>query len=135
MSDYEIGRARPPGHTRFAKGVSGNSKGRPRGSRNHRNELKRELEAKVTVTENGKRRKVTTWEMMVKQQVVKAMKGDLKATDWLAKHAIRLGILDPAEQVHDFSARHKEVLNAYAGILDDASIVCVRRPAVDGKEE
>ncbi len=122
MTDYTIGRARPPSHTRFEKGVSGNPKGRPRGSRNHRNVLKKELEAKVTVTENGKRYKVTKLEMMVKQQSVKALKGDLKALEWLFKDAIRFGLLDPVGEPHDVSGRDGEILNAYSGILDDGSI-------------
>ena len=32
--DYEVGYGKPPSHTRFKPGESGNPRGRPRGSRN-----------------------------------------------------------------------------------------------------
>jgi len=51
--DYEVGYGRPPKHTRFQKGQSGNPKGRPKGSRNFATELEEVLEAPVPVTENG----------------------------------------------------------------------------------
>ena len=60
--------------------------------------------------------------MIVKQQVNKAAKGELKAAEWIAKYAERFGLLEPAEVTSDFSARDEEILNTYAGILDDGSI-------------
>jgi len=56
-SDYEVGYGRPPAHTRFKAGKSGNPKGRPKGARGL-NTLARELlTARVPVrTASGEKR-------------------------------------------------------------------------------
>jgi hypothetical protein len=53
--DYEVGYGKPPRHTRFAKGQSGNPRGRPRGAKNFNTLLEEALDEPVTVTENGGR--------------------------------------------------------------------------------
>ena len=57
--DYEVGYGKPPPHTRFAKGQSGNPRGRPCGAKNFTTLLEEALDEAVTVTENGGRRKVS----------------------------------------------------------------------------
>ena len=76
----EVGCGKPPKHTQFSKGVSGNPKGRPKGSRNLATVLKRTLQEKVVINENGVRKTVTKREAVVKQLVNKAASGDLLAT-------------------------------------------------------
>ena len=42
-ADYEVGRGKPPLHTRFKPGESGNPKGRPKGVRNFKTDVQATL--------------------------------------------------------------------------------------------
>jgi hypothetical protein len=75
-SDYQVGYGKPPMHSRFKKGESGNPKGRPKGSKNVATLLEKELKQRVLVTENGRRRSITKQEAMLKHLVNKAVSGD-----------------------------------------------------------
>jgi len=57
-TDYKVGYKKPPLHTRFRKGQSGNPRGRPRGSKNFSTLLADALNEPVVVTEDGRRRKI-----------------------------------------------------------------------------
>lgn len=74
-----VGYGSPPKATRFRKGVSGNPKGRPKGSLNVATLLFKILHEKVVIIEHGKRKKVTKFEATLKQLVNKAASGDLRA--------------------------------------------------------
>jgi hypothetical protein len=81
--DYAVGYGKPPRHARFAKGRSGNPKGRAKGTKNLPTLLMKTLNESVTVTENGQRRMITKLEAMTKQLVNKAASGEPKATQLL----------------------------------------------------
>ena len=53
---YTVGKGKPPEHTRFQKGQSGNPTGRRKGSKNVATLLEQVLNERVVVTENGKRK-------------------------------------------------------------------------------
>ena len=78
-SDHTVGYRRPPRATQFKPGQSGNSKGRPRESKNSRTIWKEELETKVRISENGKPKRITKRRAMVRQATNKAAGGDMKA--------------------------------------------------------
>lgn len=80
-----VGYCKPPEHTRFRKGQSGNPKGRPKGTPNMATVLARTLREKVIITENGKRKTLTKLEAALSQLADKAASGDLKAFGLLAK--------------------------------------------------
>ena len=77
--DYEVGYGKPPLHTRFQKGKSGNPKGRPRGAKNFTTLLEEALNEPVTVTENGGRRKVSKRQAIVTQLVNRSASADFRA--------------------------------------------------------
>lgn len=91
--DYAIGYGHPPKHTQFQKGTSGNKKGRPKGSKNVATALHDELNARVFVTENGKRGTITKREAILKQVVNKAAGGDTRSTQILLNLSRELGDL------------------------------------------
>jgi hypothetical protein len=78
-NDYKVGYGKPPSHSRFVKGRSGNPQGRPRGSKNLATLFSEALNERVTVVENGRRRKITKREAVIAQLVNKSAGADLRA--------------------------------------------------------
>src|SRR5215472_11830443 len=79
-SKYPVGYKKPPRQTQFKPGQSGNAKGRPKGSKNCKTVFEKELRTPIPVTENGKRKKISKLEAIIKHTVNKAAGGDPKAT-------------------------------------------------------
>ncbi len=94
---YEVGYGKPPAHTRFRKGRSGNPAGRPRGALDLGTLLEKALSETVAVKDGaGRRRRISKGEAAVTQLVNKAAAGaDPRATrllfDLLAKRQARDG--------------------------------------------
>lgn len=65
--------------TRYKPGMTGNPKGRPRGSKNRATVLQDELDTVVTISENGRTKKATKFALICKQVVNAAVRGDFKA--------------------------------------------------------
>ena len=83
MSDYKIGYKKPPKHTQFQKGQSGNPKVRPKGVKNIATDIKEELEEFVTITEGGQSFQVTKQRALIKSLLVKATQGNVSAAQTL----------------------------------------------------
>ncbi|MBO6725833.1 MAG: hypothetical protein JJ911_09255 [Rhizobiaceae bacterium] len=84
--DYEIGFGKPPKKHQFKKGVSGNPKGRPKGSKSDYTYTQEALNKPITISENGKSRTIKAREALPHQLVARALKGDVKALSWLREH-------------------------------------------------
>jgi len=76
---YPVGFGKPPEHTRFRKGVSGNPRGRPKGRLNAATVLARTLSESITIKERGVHKKVTKLRALMMQVVNKALAGDVRA--------------------------------------------------------
>lgn len=82
-SDYDVGYKKPPQHSRFKPGQSGNTKGRPKGTKSLTTLLRKAVQEIITVQEKGKSHKASKMEVFIKQAVNKAAQGDLKALQYL----------------------------------------------------
>lgn len=78
--DYEVGYGKPPKHTRWPPGVSGNPRGKEKGHKGLRHDLEAELEAVATVThENGWSKRGRQQRLAIATLCYRAAQGDLKA--------------------------------------------------------
>jgi Family of unknown function (DUF5681) len=75
MGDYKVGYGKPPEHSRFKAGESGNSRGRPRGRISTARLLEKHMDAKVTINIGGKPKKVSRREALVLSAIGDAFKG------------------------------------------------------------
>jgi hypothetical protein len=110
--DYEVGYGKPPRHTRFGKGQSGNPRGRPRGTKNLKTLLSEALNEPVIVTENGGHRKVSKREAIITQLVNRSATADLRAIKILLDILRDLeGQTDPAApETSSFTAADEKVI-------------------------
>lgn len=76
--DYEVGYGKPPRHTRFRKGQSGNPAGRKRPREAPGQIWQRLLQETVTVSESGHKRVMTKLELVLSQLINKAASGNEK---------------------------------------------------------
>jgi Family of unknown function (DUF5681) len=117
---YEIGYGKPPRHTRFKPGCSGNPRRRPKDAKNLSTLVHEALNEPVVVAENGRRRKVSKRRAIITQLVNRSAQADLKATQ------ILLGIIQEIERrsemgpvVTTFDAADEKVIEQLRARLHD----------------
>ena len=88
--DAGVGYGRPPKHTRFKPGQSGNPKGRPKGTKNMKTDLKEELGEKIVIREGDRTQKISKQRAVVKGIVNRTLKGDARAANLLFSMMTRL---------------------------------------------
>jgi hypothetical protein len=77
--DYEIGYGKPPRHSRFKRGQSGNPRGRPAGSKNLKTLVNQALNKFIVITEDGRHRTVTKREAIAAELVNRSATADFRA--------------------------------------------------------
>jgi hypothetical protein len=120
--EYEVGYGKPPLHTRFQAGVSGNPAGRTVGSRNVNTVVLAAASERVTVNQNGKKHSMTKFEAAATQLVNQAAGGDRHAM----KHLVDLmrmaeaqadaqskGKVSPAQQQENDAAQLAALLVSF----------------------
>lgn len=94
-ADYEVGYGKPPQHTRFKPGQSGNARGRPRKSKELNKLIQAELDKTIAVQEAGRERRITKREAIVTQLINRAIKGDAKASQFVLAHIEKHREIEP----------------------------------------
>jgi len=112
--DYDVGYGKPPKHTQFQKGQSGNPKGRPKGTKNFKTDLMEELSEQVVITEGGKQSNISKQRAILKRTAQKALGGDMRAANMFVSWAIQLlGITSEAVDTEHISPADDDILKHY----------------------
>ena len=112
-ADYKVGYKKPPLHSRFKKGQSGNPRGRPRGAKNFSTVLNDALNQPVFVTENGRRRKISKRDLGIRQLVDRFAMAEMQATKMLLGLMLereRLMAAAPPAERRSFGAADEKVI-------------------------
>jgi len=113
--EYAVGYGRPPIYTRFAPGVSGNPRGRPRGGKNLKTDVLEEIGEKVTVREGEKSCSISKQRAIVKGVVLRAIKGEAKAVSTLVALLLRFQEGAPGEGAPvELAAEDLAILDRFA---------------------
>lgn len=80
---YEVGYGKPPVHSRFAKGQSGNPKGRAKRIKTLNVIVREQMTQAVTIRSGGRDKKVSRVEALVMKAIEAGSKGDLRAIEKL----------------------------------------------------
>ena len=123
---YEVGYRRPPKHSQFRPGQSGNSAGRRRGLRNLVTDVKSTLGTPVKVKEGGRMRTRSTQEVVLMVLREKALRGDGRSLDRFLEYAVRFNSDATAVgSAQVLAADDQAILDAYR-----AEIVTAAKPSI-----
>src|SRR5262245_30518186 len=109
----DVGYGRPPVHSQFKPGRSGNPKGRPRNSRNLRTIIQDALTAKIVLRQGQGKRSISKLEGIVLRQIEGALKGNDRAALATLKMAAQVGLLEAADEIEstaNLSAGEKQMM-------------------------
>jgi hypothetical protein len=123
--DEEVGYGKPPRAYQFKPGQSGHKAGRPKGSKNEETILRELLQHKVRITENGKVRKITFLEAILRKVAEDCLRGNIKSVAFLLNRYYAAAAGGVAQA--DLSEDDKAVLAAYLRKLKN-------KPEDDGGE-
>jgi hypothetical protein len=125
--NYKVGYKRPPAHSRFRPGESGNPAGRPKGRKNLQTAVREYLEGQVQVSIGQRKQMMTRLEAFVHRVFNSAISGDIKAF----QHALTLARLYDAAESPEASrdpqleaqklALVRQLLNPRSGTDDEAA--------------
>jgi hypothetical protein len=120
----KIGYGKPPRHTRFQKGRSGNPRGRRKGARNFTTVVEEALRESVTINENGRRMTATKMEVIFKQLVNKAAKGDYRSIQLVISYVEKHPLINPESTTMTAAEREGKtnLLASAVGILADLGV-------------
>ena len=115
---YEVGFGKPPKHTQFKPGQSGNPKGKPKGTKHLNTIINEEANKKIEIKEGGKVKKITKKRAVIKSVLAKAIKGDTKSASTALNliGEIDAKMLEDKDVQEAYSKEDLEVLNNYVAL-------------------
>jgi hypothetical protein len=93
--DDPVGYARPPIHTRFKKGQSGNPRGRPKSRKSGKTDISELLDEPIKVRTGGTTRQMSGFEVGFRQLAMKALNKDLCAIREFVKLCEKYDVMAP----------------------------------------
>ena len=90
MSDDRVGPGRPPKHSRWKKGQSGNPRGRPKGRLDVKRVLEEELSELITLATPQGEREMTKLQAVIRRLIHEGMSGKVYAIQDILDRAERL---------------------------------------------
>lgn len=112
----DVGYCKPPKHSRFKKGQSGNPRGRRKGSRGIKTDLHSELAATHVIHINGRPEKGTRQQLMIRTLATRAASGDVKAAALLLPLILQVfGAEDRGNDRNQLSPQDEKLLEELLG--------------------
>ena len=90
-ASYAVGYCKPPVHSRFKPGKSGNPSGRVKGSKNLKSLFHQILNEQIPLVDGSQSKKVTKAEALMRRLVIGALKGDGRSLMTLMRIAEQTG--------------------------------------------
>lgn len=106
------GYRKPPQHTQWRRGQSGNPKGRKKGSRNFKTDVNELLNSMVSVVRDGKPAKMSAQRAVLERLYDKALNGDSRALIQLIHLAQEQSDAEPS-RVERSSANDQQILEIF----------------------
>ena len=108
--DFDVGYKRPPKHTRFKPGQSGNKKGRPKTETNLTAILEKVIAERMPVRLEGILKHVPAMEVIVRQAVIGASRGDYNSIKFLMTLSTKSGASFLDKKAADANSTEKKAV-------------------------
>lgn len=115
-TEYEVGYKKPPTHSQFKPGQSGNPKGRPKGSISLPEQVRQALGKQIKVTGNGRRGRISVLEAILQRLTELAIsKGEIRAIERMLVLAVTYGSDSQAEECESLKPSDQAIIDQFLG--------------------
>jgi len=132
---FSVGYGKPPAHTQFKPGQSGNPKGRRKGQRNVRTVVEEALNQRIRIREGDRTRSLTKLDGVILTMIAGALKGDAKALASLIAVMRSLGMTGEPPAANDQKPFTADDESLIADFLRRRGSEVPSATAREGKEE